>query len=570
MAISGLLRFWQTYKNIKRIRQIVRVFLRHGFGQFIDQINLQRFIPLSTKLKLFNRWENIEKHTIPERLRIVFSELGPSFIKLAQILSSRPDLVTVEYADEFKKLQDKVPPFSSEKAVQIIESELSISLNDVFSDFEGVPVAAASIAQVHNAVLKTGEKVIIKVQRPDILEIIQNDLAILSLIARLMSRYIPESKFFDPEGIVSEFSKTVKKELDFIAEAKNAERFKRNFAGDESICIPLIYSHLLSEKVIVMERFEGVRIDNIRGIDAFGIDRCEIAKKGVNAYFKMIFEDRFFHADPHPGNIFVMPDGKLGLMDFGIAGRLTPDMMENIAGAFIALYNKKFDALIDIYIDMGLVAGDVDLEEFKRALKRDLVDIVEPIYDLTISEINFSEYLELFTHLVIKHGLKVPSELMLINKTILMLDNIGRQLDPHFNAITAAEPYAAKLIKKRLSPKSIFDKAKENVSDMGRLLFDTPRQINRLLRKTIRNEVNFNINPIGMDKLIRDIDRSSNRLAFSIIVASIILGSSMLIQSNIEFGGRIWGLPAIGAVGFFVAFLLGIRLVISIIKSGRL
>jgi len=284
----------------------------------------------------------------------------------------------------------------------------------------------------------------------------------------------------------------------------------------------------------------------------------------------MIFEDRFFHADPHPGNIFVMPDGKLGLMDFGIAGRLTPDMMENVAGAFIALYNKKFDALIDIYIDMGLVAGDVDLEEFKRALKSDLVDIVEPLYDLTISEINFSEYLDLFTHLVIKHGLKVPSELMLINKTILMLDNIGRQLDPNFNAVTAAEPYAAKLIKKRLSPESIFDKAKENVSDLGRLLFDTPKQINRLLRKTIRDEVTFNINPIGMDKLIRDIDRSSNRMAFSIIVAAIILGSSMLIQSNVEIGGRIWGLPAIGAVGFLVAFLLGIRLLISILKSGRL
>ena len=570
MAISGLLRFWQTYKNIKRIRHIVKVFLRHGFGQFIEQINLQRFIPLSTKLKLFNRWEKIEKHTIPERLKIVFGELGPSFIKLAQILSSRPDLITTEYADEFRKLQDKVPPFPSEKAVQIIESELNISLNDVFSDFEGVPVAAASIAQVHNAVLKTGEKVIIKVQRPDILEIIQNDLAILSLIARLMSRYIPESKFFDPEGIVNEFSRTVKKELDFIAEAKNAQRFKRNFAGDENICIPLIYSHLLSEKVIVMERFEGVRIDNISGIDAFGIDRRKIAENGVNAYFKMIFEDRFFHADPHPGNIFVMPDGKIGLMDFGIAGRLTPDMMENVAGAFIALYNKKFDALIDVYINMGLMAGDVDPEEFKRALKSDLVDIVEPLYDLTISEVNFSEYLELFTHLVIKHGLKVPSELMLINKTIMMLDNIGRQLDPHFNAVTAAEPYAAKLIKKRLSPESIFDKAKENFSDIGRLLFDTPRQINRLLRKTIRDEVNFNINPIGMDKLIRDIDRSSNRLAFSIIVAAIILGSSMLIQSNIDIGGRIWGLPAIGAVGFLVAFLLGIRLLISIIKSGRL
>ncbi len=570
MAITSLYRYWQTYKNIKRIRQIVNVFLRHGFGQFIEQINLQRFVPLSTRLKLFSRWEKIEKHTIPERLRIAFSELGPSFIKLAQILSSRPDLITTEYADEFKKLQDKVPPFPSEKAIQIIESELNISLKEVFSYFEDVPVAAASIAQVHKAVLKTGERVIVKVQRPDIRQIIHDDITILGTIARLMLKYIPESKLFDPEGIVSEFSKTVKKELDFFAEAKNAQRFKRSFTENPDICIPTIYPNLQSEKVLVMERLEGVRIDDISGIDALGIDRPELAQKGVNAYFKMIFEDGFFHADPHPGNIFVMPDGRLGIMDFGIAGWLTPDMMENIAGAFLALYNRKFDDLIDIYIEMGLVTGDVDMEEFKRALKRDLVDIVEPLYDLTISEVNFPEYLELFTHLVIKHGLKVPSELMLINKTIMILDNIGRQLDPNFNAITAAEPYAAKLIKKRLSPKSLFGKAKENMSEMGRLLFDTPRQINRLLRKTIRDEVNLNINPIGLDKLIRDIDRSSNRLAFSIIVAAIILGSSMLIQSNIDIGGRILGLPTIGAIGFLVAFLLGIRLLISIIKSGRL
>jgi ubiquinone biosynthesis protein len=568
MAITSLVRYWQTYKNIKRIRKIVRVFLGHGFGQFIERVNLQRFIPLSKRFKFFSLREKVERHTIPERLRLAFGELGPSFIKFAQLLSSRPDLITSEYADEFKKLQDSVPPFSSEKAVQIIESELRINLKDIFSDFEEIPVAAASIAQVHNATLRTGEKVIVKVQRPDIRQIIQDDITILSVIARLMVKYIPESRFFDPEGIVNEFSRTVRKELDFIAEAKNAQRFKRNFTGVPDICIPVIYTHLLSEKVIVMERFEGVKIDNIPGIDALGIDRRELAQKGVNSYFKMIFEDGFFHADPHPGNIFVFPDGRIGLVDFGIVGWLTPDLMEDIARAFLALYSRKFDDLIDTYIELGVVAGDIDIEEFKRELKADLVEILEPLYDLTISEVNFPEYLDLLTHLVIKHGLKVPSELMLINKTILILDNIGRQLDPSFNALTAAAPYAAKLIKKRFSPQGIFDKAKENISDMSRILIDTPKQINRFLRKSLRDEVGININPIGLDKLIKDIDRSSNRLAFSIVVAAIIVGSSMLIQSNI--GSKVFGMPAIGAIGFLVAFLLGLRLLISIIKSGRL
>lgn len=568
MAITNLVRYWQTYKNIKRIRHIVRVFLGHGFGQFIEQVNLQRFIPLSKRLKFFRRWENIEKHTISERLRLAFGELGPSFIKFAQLLSSRPDLITSEYAEEFKKLQDKVPPFPSDKAIQIIESELRINLDDIFSDFEEIPVAAASIAQVHNATLKTGEKVIVKVQRPDIHQTIQDDITILNAIARLMVKYIPESRLFDPEGIVNEFSRTVRKELDFITEAKNAQRFKRNFTEVRDICIPMIYSHLLSEKVIVMERFEGIRIDNLPGIDALGVDRCELAQKGVNAYFKMIFEDGFFHADPHPGNIFVFPDGRIGLVDFGIVGWLTPDLMEDIASAFLALYNRKFDDLIDTYIELGVVPGDFDIEEFKRELKADLVELLEPLYDLTISEVNFPEYLDLLTHLVLKHGLKVPSELMLMNKTILILDNIGRQLDPNFNAVTAAAPYAAKLVKKRFSPRGLFDRTKENLSEISRLLIDTPKQVNRLLRKTLKDEVGISINPIGMDKLIRDIDRSSNRLAFSIVVAAIIVGSSMLIQSNI--GSKIFGMPAIGALGFLVAFLLGLRLLISIIKSGRL
>ncbi|MBI5740606.1 MAG: AarF/ABC1/UbiB kinase family protein [Nitrospirae bacterium] len=568
MAITNLLRYWQTYKNIKRIKHIVNVFIRHGFRQFVERVNLQRFIPLRKRFKFPDRGEKVEKHTIPERLRMAFSELGPSFIKLAQLLSSRPDLITSEYAEEFRKLQDRVPPFPSEKAVEIIASELRMDLKDVFSDFEEVPVAAASIAQVHRATLKTGEKVIVKVQRPDIREIIQDDITILNAIARLMLKYIPESRLFDPEGIVNEFSKTVRKELDFIAEARNAQRFKRNFADVKDIRIPVIYSHLSTDKVIVMEGFEGVKIDNIPEIDALGIDRSELAQKGVNAYFKMIFEDGFFHADPHPGNILVFSDGSIGLLDFGIVGWLTPDLMEDIAGAFLALYNRNFDDLIDTYIDLGLVAGDVDIEEFKRELKADLVGIIEPLYDITISEVNFPEYLDLLTRLVIKHGLRVPSELMLINKTILILDNIGRQLDPDFNAVTAAAPYASKLVKKRLSPKSIIDKAKENVSDLRRFLTDTPKQLNRLLRKSLRDEINLNINPIGLDKLIRDIDRSSNRLAFSIIVASIIVGSSVLIQSNV--GSKILGMPTVGAVGFLVAFILGLRLLISILRSGRL
>ena len=568
MAITRFLKYWHTYRNINRIRQIVNIFLKHGFGQFIDRLNLHRFIPLRKRLKFFSRWQEPEKYTIAERLRMAFSELGPTFIKLAQMLSSRPDLITVEYADEFKKLQDKVPPFSPEKARQIIESEFNVTLSSIFSEFQNNPVAAASIAQVHNAVLKSGEKVIVKVQRPDIRVIIETDISILGTVARLMLKYIPDSRLFDPEGIVNEFSRIIKKELDFIAEAKNAQRFKRNFTDNKNIHIPTVFTDYLSSKVIVMEKIEGVRIDDIEGIESMGVDRRKLAMRGVDAYFKMIFEDGFFHADPHPGNIFVMSDGVIGLMDFGIVGWLTSELIDNLARAFLALLNRNFDQLIELYIDLGLISDSVDIETFKREFRTDLVYLLEPLYDLNISEVNFSEYLETITLLVVKHGIKVPSDLLLVNKTILIVDNIGRQLDPEFNLITAAEPYAAQLVKNRMSPQRIFDKTKENLLDISDLLIDTPKQINRLLRKTLRDEITFKMDPIGMDRLITDIDRSSNRLAFSIVVAATIVGSSMLVQSDI--GGKIFGLSTVGVVGFVVAFFLGLRLLISIIKSGRL
>ncbi|GAB4547235.1 MAG: AarF/ABC1/UbiB kinase family protein [Thermodesulfovibrionia bacterium] len=568
MPLSGIFRFYQTYRNIGRIRQIVNVLIRHGFGQFIEQINLQRFIPLRKRLRVFGQWPAIERHTMPERLRMAFSELGPSFIKLAQLLSSRPDLITPAYADEFKKLQDRVPPFPTDVAKRTIEAELNIRLDDVFSEFGDVPIAAASIAQVHNATLKDGTKVIVKVQRPEIREVIETDISILNAIARLMLKYIPESRLFNPEGIVDEFSRTIRKELDFILEAKNAQRFKKNFAGYKGICIPTIYNDLTTERVIVMERFEGVRIDDIEGIDELGINRVELARRGVDIYFKMIFEDGFFHADPHPGNIFALPDARIALMDFGIVGWVTEDMMERMANAFMAIIKRDFDMLINQYIELGIVSEAVDIERFKREFKAELIDVLQPLYDLTISEIKLADYLETLTHLAIKHGLTMPSELLLMNKTMLILDNIGRGLDPDFNLFSVAEPYASRLARRRMSPLRLLEEARKDFSEIKELAQTMPRQLNIFLRRALREELSFKVNPIGMDRLIRDIDRSSNRLAFSVIVASIIIGSTMLIQSGPE--GEALGLPTIGAMGFFIAFILGIWLLVSIIKSGRL
>lgn len=563
-----LFRLTRTYKSARRLQHIINVLLKHGFGRVIDQIHLGRYIPFRKRLRAFGQWPSLKGPSVPERLRMAFEELGPSFIKLAQILSARPDLITAQYAKEFKKLQDEVPPFPSQEAKRIIEEELKQPLEKVFLFFDDRPVAAASIAQVHHARLLDGSDVIVKVQRPGIREIIETDINILTTVARLLDRYMPESRFFNPMGIVEEFSRTVHKEMDFVGEAKNCERFRENFAENPDIYIPEIYPNLVTERVLVMERIEGVRIDDIKGIEAMGLDRKRLARVGVNAYFKMILEDGFFHADPHPGNIFVMPDGRLGFVDFGIVGRVTPEMMETMANTFIALIERDFDRLIENYIELGIVPLDVDLERFKKDFKVDLLDFLEPLYGRRLHEINFAEYLDILMHLAIKHRMQIPSELLLIDKAMLILENIGRQLDPEFDFIAAAEPFATKLVRRRYSPSRIAERAGKNLIELGDFVFLFPRQMKNIIRKILRDDLHIKMVHVGLERFITDMDRSSNRITMGMIISAILISSAIMHATGV--GPIIFGISLLGAASFGLAFLLGIWLIISIIRSGRL
>ncbi len=562
-----LLRLKQTYKNLNRLRQIANVFIKHGFGQFVEALNLHRLLPFRKRVKMLRQPRDLGR-TAAERLRLAFSELGPSFIKLAQLLSSRPDLITHTYADEFKKLQDEVPPFEFSEVLKIIEEDLGMPPERIFDHIEEKPVAAASIAQVHYATLTDGTPIVIKVQRPGITETIETDIIILKGITSRMVKYMPETEFFNPTGIVEEFSRTIRKELDFTEEAKNICRFRRNFEGNRNIVIPRLYPDLVSKRLIVMERINGVRIDDIEGIKRYGLDRHELARIGVDAYFKMFLEDGFFHGDPHPGNIFVLPDGRLGLVDFGIVGWLTPEIMESIATGLVALVKKDFDTLIDQYVALGLVTEEVDIEDFRREFKADIIDFLIPLYDLSISEINLAQYLDTLLHIAIKHRLKIPSDLLLVNKCMLILDNIGRELDPNFNFMSVAEPYASKLIRGKYSPRAVYGKIEKQVTELVDFASHTPRQLKVLLRKALKDDLHLKMTPLGLDRLIRDIDRSTNRLAFSIVVAAIILSSSILTISGA--GGKIFDIPLLGLTGFLIATFLGLWLLISIIRSGRM
>jgi len=564
----SLLKLRSTYKNIKRVRQVINVFLKYGFGHVIDQLRLHRFIPLRKRLRVFGQWPAVKGPTVPERLRMAFSELGPSFIKLAQLLSARPDFITVHFANEFKKLQDKVPPFPSAEAKRIIEEETHLAINKIFAEFQDEPIAAASIAQVHHGTLHDGSDVIIKVQRPNIKEQIEADINILTTIAQLMDKHIPESRFFNPIGIVEEFSKTVRKELDFSEEARNCCRFRKNFEDNPNIYIPKVYGEFVTERVLIMERIDGVRIDDIAAIDAMGLDRKELARIGVDAYFKMVLKDGFFHGDPHPGNIFAMPTGQIGFMDFGIVGRITDEMKETMANTFLAIINKDFDRLIDQYIELELVPEDVDLVVFRKQFKADLSDFLEPLYGLALKEINFAEYMDAITHLAIKHDIKIPSDLLLVNKAMLILENTGRELNPDFDFIAAAEPYASRLVRERLSPSKIYEKVKKNVEEAGDFLVLFPRQMKQIVRKILKDDIHVKMYHVNLPEFIKDMDKSSNRIAFAMIVSAMLISSAIMHATGVR--PTIFGFSFLGLTAFGFAFLLGLWLLISIIRSGRL
>jgi ubiquinone biosynthesis protein len=561
-------RLTRTYRSARRLQQIINVFLRYGFGQIIDQIHLGRYIPFKKRLKAFGVWPALKGPSVPERLRMAFADLGPTFIKLAQVLSSRPDLITTQFADEFKKLQDEVPPFPAQEAKAIIEEEIKLPLNKMFSYFGDSPLAAASIAQVHRAELLDGSDVVVKVQRPDIREQIESDINILTTIARLLDKYVPESRFFNPTGIVEEFSKTVRKEMDFVEEARNCSRFRRNFEKNPDIYIPRVYHEYVTERVLLMEMIEGVRIDDTAVIDFMGLDRKRLAKIGVDAYFKQILEDGFFHADPHPGNIFVMPTGIIAFVDFGIVGRVSDELKETMANTFIALLERDFDRLIDQYVEMGIVPDDIDLDAFRRDFKADLADFLEPLYGLTLKEINFAQYLDTVTHLAIKHNLRIPSDLLLIDKAMIILENIGRQLDPDFDFVAAAEPYASRIIRKRISPSRLYDKARKNVMEIGDFAFLFPRQMKQIIKKALKDDIQIKMFHVNLPEFIKDMDRSSNRIAFALIVSAMLISSAIMHATKVP--PIIFGISLFGISAFGFAFLLGIWLIISIIRSGRL
>jgi len=554
----------RTYRHVNRYRQILTVLFKYGFGDLIDQLNVGQYIEIGMQMISRKRRERVDKLTRSERIRMVLEELGPTFVKLGQILSTRPDLVPVELIGELSKLQDEVPPFPVSRVREIIKTELKVPIENIFQSFDEVPLAAASIGQVHRARLKSGEEVIVKVQRPDIHKTIEADLEILLHLATLMERHVEGWEIHRPTRIVEEFSRILEKEIDYTIETSNAERFARQFISNSTVYVPRVFREVSTKQVLTMEHVDGVKASEIDKLDEEGFDRKIIASRGAELILEQVFEYGFFHADPHPGNIFILPDNVICYLDFGMMGRVDRRAREDFADIVYAYVSRDESKIVDAVL--RVVEWDMDPD--RRALERDAGDFVEsylykPLKELRIEDI-LKQVLELITH----HKLRLPPDIFLMVKALAQMEGLGLVLDPDFDMTEKAEPFIKRLKLKRLSPKRVMGDFLDSGGDLIQLLKEIPGELRDITKQLRQGKVSVGFEHKGLENFMFEMDRSSNRIAFALVVASLIIGSSLIIRSDL--GPSLSGFPILGLVGFGIAGIFGIWLLISILRSGRM
>jgi ubiquinone biosynthesis protein len=552
-----------AYKSVGRLREITTVLARHGFFPLMERLHLSKLV--SIPLRFMGRKITREKEELnePMRARLAMEELGPTFIKFGQILSTRPDVVPHEFIIEFLKLQDSVTPFPFKDAVKVIEAQFGRPVSELFSSIEETPVAAASIAQVHRAVTRGGQEVMVKVQRPGIEQTVETDIAILGYIARLVEKYMPESRLYDPSGMVEEFSAAIHREMDFTLEASYMEKFRENFSGDARVMVPKVFWESTGKKVLTMERVAGIKVDKVGSLKEAGIDTERVAHLIADVFFKQVFEFGLFHGDLHSGNIFVLSQDRIALVDFGIVGRIGQEMKQNLADILIGLATQDFDSTVKVYQRMGILPEGIDRASFER----EYYDIILHYFGRPFKYVKIGELLLDYIRLAAKYEITFPRELLLFDKCIIELEGLAKVLYPEVNLLEESEPYARRLYVERFTPSSFAHKAFSAAGEYRDFLSDFPSRADRIMKKIVEDKLRIEFLHRGLEDFMGEVDRSSNRLTFAIIVAALIIGSSMVIAA--EAAPKVFGLSALGLLGFIIASLLGFWLAVQILRSGK-
>ncbi len=546
----------QTIKYASRLRTIVGVFAKHGFHNIAERLKLGRFI-----LARLNAAQDIDRYSMAERIRMSFEELGPTFVKLGQLLASRPDLVPEDFVTEFSKLHDQVQPITFDLIEGVLKNEFGDSLYKVFLSIEPEPLGSASIAQVHRAILSTGEQVVIKVQRPGIIEKINDDLNVLYFLADMIHTYIPESRPFNPTGIVDEYFKTLDLETNFVVEANNLRRFKQNFANDPSIKIPTVYLNLTTERVLTMEALSGVPHSQSGNGAKEGLDNTEVIRRGLRAYLKMVFQDGFFHGDLHAGNFFILPNNQIGLVDFGVVGRLNQRAKAAVSSMFMALSKEDYDRLAYEFVDLAPFSEKVDVDLFAK----DLRDLIAPFFGLTLKNVNLGGILLSSAGVAARHGLIVPTELMLFFKSLVAIEGLGKRIQPDFDFLNYAIEFAAEMIKAQYDPQKILNDFSQVARESKALVSSLPRQLHFMFRRLNSPDYAAKINIKNIDELKKSIEVSFNLLFLGIIIAALVGSASFILVHPSD--NLLAGMPAFSFFGYFLAVGLGVIAFFNYIKK---
>lgn len=563
--ITPLPSLGKTYRHMTRYRELITILMKYGFQDIVEQLNLRYYVELGKSVLLQRPAEHVAQIPRAVRVRLILEEMGTTFIKFGQIMSTRPDFIPEEFIAELKKLQDSVPPFPTPDALALIETELEAPVKELFAEFGDEPIASASIAQVYRAVLHTGEEVAVKVQRPDIQRVIEVDVEIMMNLARLAEAHLKGLDILQPVSMVEEFSRVIDNELNFHVEARNIERFAENFGQDETVQVPRVFHEFSTKRILTIEYIHGIPASDHEKLLAEGYDLPTLALTGANALVRQIFEHGFFHADPHPGNLFAVGPSRVCFLDFGMMGKLDRTLQETLAALLVCIVNRDDERLTQTVLRLSTNPDDL---RDTRKLRRELTDFVDRYFYVPFDKLKIGEVLEDLLSLIIRFGLKLPPEIYLLIKSLVTIEGVGRDLNPQFDIITIIKPFVERLVKRQYDPRRIASDLGRTTAELYRLLRDLPEEIRALLKFIRRGELRVDLETRSMEPVMKTWDRDANRMSFAIVLAALFVSSALIIHAHVP---PLWhGMPVIGIVGFAVAIIMGLWLLIAIFLSGHL